>query len=415
MDSLERLKIKISAMDFAVFLYIGSIILANGSILFYATTALLFACSVFYLIKGKLYRNGYLEWTLVFILFHALLIITGIAAYPSVSLERLEIVILNYLISIVLFLYMRLEDNRKKVMKAFIVFSVILILYGCLTDMHNILRGRFGDNTRYLFGLQGVNGIYMNSNDVGRTFSICILFIVILFGNQYHRARNKDYIFGLIIIAFTALTGSRAALAVSLGFLLLYYYMVSNTTSKRVKFLLIGFFGLIIGYYLIMNIPPLYAVIGQRIEILFTDTFKEKDYVTSMDGNSMYYRVMMFEQALSVFRQRPVLGWGLFAYSQMDNAGTYSHSNVMEMLVSGGVVGLILYYGGIIWLISKTVSERRKERTNKELSAILSILLVTTITSAVTMDFVNRLSLFEYVFVAALLADTNNSTKLSMN
>ena len=399
---IRRVNLNCSFTDLAICFYIGSIILANGTVLFYGATVFLFTVALPLLFRRRMPLSKYLIWSAIFIIYHGLLIVTGIAAFPKVSLSRLTIVILNYIISLFLFFYFLNSNNQIKGIKIFLFFSIILIIYGLITDTSNVFTGRFGDSVPYLFGLSGVNGINMNSNDVGRTLSVAV-FLVTLYMTKTSIKSRKIILLTIILVGFTALTGSRAALVTAVGFLLLYYFFISDTASKKIRYFIFGLFALVIGYFIIMRVPMLYAIIGQRVEILFTDTFREKDYIASKDGNSTYYRLMMFQQAKEAFEKRPILGWGLFAYSQMDTAGTYSHSNVMEMLVSGGLIGFILYYAGIFSLLNNSISLCKTTSLRNETLCLVAILIVTTIISSVTMDFVNRISLFEYAFIAGVI------------
>lgn len=404
----------LSLFDIAVFFYIFSIILANGTIIFYIASAAVVLCGFLRIGRSrfKLPVNKYIIGMFLFIVYCFFQIALGIAEYPEVSTQRLGIIALNFVITVVLFVYLLENENRSKAAKCFIISGIFLIFYGLITNFSGILSGRFGDTTNYLFGLNGVNGLYMNSNDVGRVMYVSLLMLTSWGCNNYIPKLKKS-IFTIVFIGFAALTGSRTALLIAVVYVLLYYFMSSDSTAKKFSAFFYGIIGIVLVYFLIMNVSSLYLIIGQRIEILFTDSFKQRDLFSSMDGNSTFYRIMMLQQAYSAFVQKPLFGWGLFAYSQMDTVGTYSHSNVMEMLVSGGITGFIIYYFGLFWILKasiKNVAFHRKEAIS--FSVFLSLVLIMNM---VAIDFINRIALFEYVFIAAAISDwkrcANHNTK----
>ena len=91
-----------------------------------------------------------------------------------------------------------------------------------------------------------------------------------------------------------------------------------------------------------MTVDPLYNVLGSRMEELVNGV---------LGGNadsSFDTREEMAQLGIKWFWEKPFLGYGLGNYSMLYGAltgrYTYSHNNFVEILVSGGLVGFIIYY-----------------------------------------------------------------------
>lgn len=398
----------IDLTDVVVLSYIFSLIFANGTILFYMSTLLLCIVTVANILISKLFikKSEYITWFMYFIVYNIFLIIFGFAEFPLVSLERLVVVFFNYVVTICLFRYMWTTSNIKK-LEIFYISSVLLFfVYLCISNPMQLLSGRLGDETNYLFGLEGVNGIFMNSNDVGRMIYV---FVFMLFNYHFREKLSMKVMIPLILLSIflAALTGSRATLMIVISYLMTCYYLQNKSLKTRIRMIGIGVIGIIVAFYLILNTEPLYTIIGQRIMILFDGSYNQLTYFNSMDGNSTYFRLMMFEQATEMILNRPLLGWGLFAYSQMDNAGTYSHSNILEILISCGLCGFIIYYRGLYLMLKAAYKERYYNQHYHIATSLFVFLAIILLFNTIIIDFTNRLALFEYVYIASILCVWN--------
>ena len=61
-------------------------------------------------------------------------------------------------------------------------------------------------------------------------------------------------------------------------------------------------------------------------------------------GESIDSRTDMIGEGIAILSDNPVIGVGLDNFRHVSEAGTYSHSNPIEVSVSTGLVGLLLYY-----------------------------------------------------------------------
>ena len=78
---------------------------------------------------------------------------------------------------------------------------------------------------------------------------------------------------------------------------------------------------------------PAFSTINERIT----------SYLSGDRNVSDMTRESMIEFGIDMFKEHPFLGYGLSNYSQY-YGGTYSHNNFIEVVVSLGIFGFILYY-----------------------------------------------------------------------
>jgi O-antigen ligase len=58
---------------------------------------------------------------------------------------------------------------------------------------------------------------------------------------------------------------------------------------------------------------------------------------------SVFERALMAEVGLDLWRQRPLLGYGMDSFRHIGGFGTYSHNNFVDLLVGGGILALGIY------------------------------------------------------------------------
>ncbi|MBI9014047.1 MAG: O-antigen ligase family protein [Clostridiales bacterium] len=113
------------------------------------------------------------------------------------------------------------------------------------------------------------------------------------------------------------------------------------------------------------------------------------------DG-SANIRYSMIVKGLDLFWERPLTGSGLatYEYYWSDNisARKYSHNNYVELLVNGGIVAIIIYYGNYLYLFFSIISKRSK------ISIILVVMI--GITLIVDMFIVSYYSKDIYIMIA---------------
>lgn len=105
-------------------------------------------------------------------------------------------------------------------------------------------------------------------------------------------------------------------------------------------------------------------------------------------------RKWLVETGYLIWQESPILGSGLGQFATISGFGAYSHNNYIELLVSGGVIALFLFYSFYALIIYYAYKYHR----NEYLYAILIVITLLVIdTAAVT--FVGRSAMLFVVFV----------------
>lgn len=130
-------------------------------------------------------------------------------------------------------------------------------------------------------------------------------------------------------------------------------------------------------FYLLLNVPLLYDIIGNRIETMFTALVNPNNL--SVDS-SINGRTMMKKEALKLWKASPIYGHGVNSFwvlSPITNLRANSHCGFTEILCSFGLIGFIIYYWHWFWTIIKKgwVNIKTKAK-NKELSLFTIILMM---------------------------------------
>ena len=387
-------------VDFAVFAYIFSVFLADGTIVFDAAFVLL-------LFKDKkIVVNWFCILIALFILFNFFMTFSGITVFPAVSRRRLRSVLLNFISDMIIFSYAKEQRNRQRIYKISMCCAVVLIVYILLHNYQNLFSMRFGRKTPYLFGLRGTNGQYYNSNGVSyilnMAFAYCMLWLLKTKEQGNDRIKTRRIIFIAFCIAFfTVLTGSRKGILTLAVFLAVSSLLRNRSLEGKMKSILAIGGVVIIVYFLIMNVDALYNIVGKRMEVLINGVFSDEGFKTR---TSAYYRARMISIGIDLFKQRPLVGWGLDSFSQLSPYATYSHNNYIELLVSGGIIGFGLYYGATVYVLLASGKFLKYREMRNECIVLLSFAITTLLFQVGHVVYVNRTSLlFDFIFASALI------------
>ena len=184
-------------------------------------------------------------------------------------------------------------------------------------------------------------GSRWNANDVG--VKLCIGFaLAIYFSFERKNILEKIVLFiaAGIFAGVSFLSGSRTAflllILIGVGMLFL------NAKNKILATGIIAVF--VVGMYLlVMNVEPLYNVLGERLESLIINLMGGDTAEGSFDT-----RAEMIKVGWKAFLERPIFGYGLggsfLIYEEALNTYTYAHNNFIETLLNGGLVGFLIYY-----------------------------------------------------------------------
>lgn len=236
----------------------------------------------------------------------------------SQLVTQLQLFILFFFSYVYIKKFGRLEDYYNAIYLSGIgLIFYSLYVYGGLSSFLAIMSTghRMGD----LIG---------NQNTYGLVFANAAL--VALYYFFFNNEKRHVLLAGLFIF-FGLSSGSKKVvflLILGLFFLILSKYGV----RKLFKVIVYSFTSVLVGLGLIHL--PLFSTILERLE----------SYLSVAGNTSDNLRAELIRFGLELFMENPFLGYGLNNYQLFHWSGAYSHNNYIEVLVSLGIVGFIIYY-----------------------------------------------------------------------
>jgi len=349
--TMKRITMK-QIINVLMFLYILSIYLFTyREGLHYISNAFALLLMAFIWIRFLLIGNGLVLNK--FLLLYFLFLIISIASIfyaidQSLAMTKVRTLVLLFLLMFSFINYIDTSEKLFKLMRYF-VYS------GFITSIYILLNADFSRITRFGEEIGNVNA-------VGLMLSISTVF------GFYFIVEERKYLYIPIIAANSIvilLTGSRKSLVFIVMALIMVLISKRRESFKdRVKVIFGSIVIVLVSYYLIYNVPIFYQVIGRRMDNLLLFLFGEGTKEGSINN-----RVYMMQVGLSWFKERPFIGYGIDNYRLLFSgvAGgryTYSHNNIIELLVGIGLIGTLFYYlTNVIVLIDLIRVSKRDMRT----------------------------------------------------
>ena len=291
---------------------------------------------------GKIYINicaGH--WLmLAFCAYTAITSLWAINSSDSIIMARTLLRIT--ICSIMVYVHYAQKDNVESLLKAVKWAGYVLAIYTILFyGLVNLLRASLGATYR-------MQQEYANQNDIGMT--IAISFVLQFAELVYDKKNWWEALFLIPSIIVVAATQSRNAFIMIVtgivGFVAIKNWDNQKFASSFIKTLL-GVAVTIAGIYLLSYLNLFTGIIERLNSMLSLITGKgEVD-------NSTLKRQQMMQIGIKYWSQYPILGIGMAnphivaAYYIRD---TYLHSNFIELLCGGGLMGTLLYYGMFIYI-----------------------------------------------------------------
>lgn len=193
-----------------------------------------------------------------------------------------------------------------------------------------------------------------------------------------------------------------------------YYSRYHRNLYKLLKYSTVTLISIALGYFIVLNNNLLYESIGYRVQNVVEYLFVSKNLAT-IDG-SMNMRFLLIDRAMEAFSQRPYFGWGLDNFSSVINSGGYyTHNNFLEILVSGGVIGFILYYMKYIYVIFSLFSIRKHANMNCKIQIDILLLLTFGITFLEywQITYFTRKFMIVWILILAFIKSIKQKTKIA--
>lgn len=263
--------------------------------------------------------------------------------------------------------------KRKEVKPLFWVIAIagfalsiyVIVEYGGISSFYEQATAIQGSLSHRRLG-----GDIKNPNAIGMQcgYATVILFFFALIKKKYF-----CYVLLLVPFAVTAASGSRKALLMLvIGFVMVFYYKIlEGDSSKRYIKVYFGFFAVIIAIAAVFSLDIMNTAVERMIDSSGMLSGAGSD-------NSTTERLNMIIVGLKQYWKKPVIGWGI-ANSRIVNAAylgvsKYSHNDYIELMLNGGLVGMLLYYGMIVKMIKEHIAIIKVNKRDDD--AVLSFILL---------------------------------------
>ena len=203
------------------------------------------------------------------------------------------------------------------------------------------------------------------------------------------------------------LSGGRKFIVIPFVFLYVLLMLKQDDRGKRhmIKYTAIFIFMVAVVYYLIMNVPAFYAVIGERMESLFSFFLTG----SSISGHSAEQRADMINFGLRKWLESPIWGYGFDSFKYYNRSMTghfyYSHNNFVELLYNLGIIGFVIYYWFYLYLF-KTAWKGKFYYTPKVRAFVIGLVLSMLVFEYGAVNYSSTQSLIMFYFAYTLLKET---------
>lgn len=294
----------------------------------------------------------YLICELFFVLYSFFQIVFDVVVNKTAAFNMLQTVAICFVFDVA-FVMMCSGKAEKRIQEnyvsgAFWGLIVCLLLYG-----YTIFEGRFTCAINIDLGIVNIFG-HAPTALAAIASNALIIAMTIYWKEDRKKALLYIFFFSMIIL----LTQSRKNI-IYIGIALLFipfFYQGKGFNVKKLKTILVGCVLAVLIVVVLMKVPFLYESIGRRL-LASVDPFINTGVTEDTFGeSSIRTRAALIVKAENAFEQRPIWGWGLNNFSAViNNGGYYAHNNFWEMLVSGGIVGFLLYYSKYFVILAKII------------------------------------------------------------
>lgn len=355
-------------------------------VLFIISILRIFVCIKHKNIKKYKYSFKYFTWYIIFIIYNLFSIIWSIDVEYSVDLMIGILITIFYIFGIMIYAtdYEKLKNVMKILIFAYVYMSIRLLLF----ETAQPGTENYGN----------VVGLYFNRIALSLAYGILISF--------YLYKKEKKYIYLIFILLFyyiIYLTGSRKGLLMPIAFIGLFLLLNMGISLKK----LLKNFIIIIGIIIVLiSIIKSNDTLEKRIMDLYDSIVNDS---TTEDG-SIIERRYFRETAMEIFYENPLIGIGTNGFRAFlrligyNGTISYSHCNYTELLATLGIIGFGLYYVMYVKILRKVFENYNSSNIDKILS--ISFIVVQTIFEYGFVSFY----LFEFqVLVAIIYLNTQYS------
>lgn len=345
---------KVSLIDAVLIIYIlCAIVTDEGSVSMQCARLLLVAMfGCVFVKKPIIEKNMFVCWLFLFWLFSVLSITWAqnqtIASAMSKTLF-INAICMYAIVYLINFKTIHLECALKACVFAPLLLEIrVIVAAGPMAFLNTRVAGGVSGNT---IGLCAAFGTGM-----------ALYFIL-------QQKSRMLYSMMLILNFFIVVLSSsrKALLCVFIPIVFVYVFNHKDNFLKNFYKICIAGLALIIVYFSVLHIPVLYSTVGHRIEEMVAMILGD---TSAADASSMT-RFRLIAWGMEWFREKPWTGHGMDNYRMVLHQyhpdyplSYYAHNNYVELLVDGGIIGLILYYWNYVAVFIREIKYRKNIEKN---------------------------------------------------
>lgn len=237
----------------------------------------------------------------------------------------------------------------------------------------------------YYYGLDTIKSLiaagdridneFTNVNEIGMMAAYSL---IITFSKIVNKHFSGSLIFSLPALLMVIVSGSRKAFIILL-FGVFFVYLTwsvsqsSNPIETLFKFFLVCSIGAI-AIIIIWSIPAFNPVTERLLQTLNQFTGNGETDVSTIR------RLQFIEIGLQQFIETPILGIGIGNSLFIIGRNTYLHSNYIEILACGGILGILTFYSSYLYCLKELIHGMKKYNE-------ITTLCVTVFILQLVMDF----------------------------
>lgn len=337
---------------FSLYIYIASIYVLSYSEKYSSLSRVMFIALLGFTLMDLVMNNVKLHFdttTVLMILFIAYSLLSILWVVSTIGVDRSTKMFLHVAaLYFVLRVNIRSMEDVRTVLNAVIAGTLLMCAY-------TLYHYGFGEIIRAItVGKIRIGDEVNQSNGMGMYCAILIvsMFYLILYERRYY------YIAFMPLALFIQLgCASRRGFAMlAVGLIIVAFFRVGN---KKVIFLLVVAAIMVMIYNFIVIMAEsnyFFYRILQLISIFGRDSFAD---------HSVVVRQKMIEMGLKMFAEKPIQGYGPlqfeYYYGLLTGIRRPPHSTYIQILVSYGLIGAVLYYSNYVYFLKNIFSFIRKK------------------------------------------------------
>ena len=340
-------------------------------------------------------RNGSYYLGLFFFCYGGLIIWGAVCAFAGwtidreVALDMVRTIIIDLVYLFLLYQYLVLRSDLETPMRVIQIAAFMAFIGIVIITWPEVLTDRIGRQHGYM------PNVISTLMETGFIFSVYLFFGK----KKWYDAAAACCFFGMIL-----LTGSRRGMAVAALFAVLAILWHNRDHLLRTILILIGVGAVVC--FLCFAVPKLKVLVWNRMAKAVRMLLG-----TGNDG-SANSRLFFLNEAVPHIQERPLTGLGMNCFYLVEAMrNTYSHNNYLELLLSGGIPALILFYAPVVHMFVRGI-RRMKESNGARLALYLLFRLL--ITGIMVVSYYERQELFLVIFAMALLRKAEGGTGIPL-